>query len=110
MLTPESVIAGAGASGVSCCDCAHLLALARQLTHTEYAYTLLAFEHGKSAFYQGGNVVARLVFLAFFFFLGFFFFLLFFFLTLGRVRSLIGGGARIGAAMAAVGTLYVEGI
>jgi hypothetical protein len=96
LLTPESVIAGAGASGVSCCDCAHLLALARRLTHTEYAYTLLAFEHGKSAIYHGGNVVARLVF--------------FFFLTLGRARSLIGGGARIREGVAAVGTLHVEGI
>jgi hypothetical protein len=99
MLTPESVIAGAGASGVSCCDCTHLLALARRLTHTEYAYTLLAFEHGKSTFYHGGNVVARLVFLGFFFFL-----------TLGRARSLIGGGARIGGGVAAVGTLHVDGI
>jgi hypothetical protein len=108
MLTPESVIAGAGASGVSCCDCAHLLALARRLTHTEYAYTLLAFEHGKSAIYHGGNVVARLVVI--FFFLINLIILVFFFLTLGRVRPLIGGGASNGPGMAVVGTLHVEGI
>jgi hypothetical protein len=92
---PECVVAGAFC--VSCCDCTHLLAFARRLTHTKHAYALLAFEHGQCIVNHGADVVASLVFF-------------FFFLTLGGARSLTGGGARIGGCMVVVGVLHVDSV
>ena len=61
-LGPECFVAGAGAFCVSCCDGTLLFARARRLTHTEYAYALLPFQHGEGFVNQGTKVVPSFVF------------------------------------------------
>lgn len=62
VVLPKCFKAGAGAFCVSCCDCTLLFARARRLTHTEYAYTLLAFQHSERVIYHRANAVTSLVF------------------------------------------------
>ena len=63
VVLPKCFEAGAGAFCVSCCDCTLLFARAHRLTHTEYAYTLLTFQHGECVIYHRANAVTGLFFL-----------------------------------------------